>query len=117
MIWTLPPGDDDFPVRWSIIKNSFSRRMNNILKSDQPLNHGAKGEAGFWQRRYWEHLIRDETDLNNHIDYIHYNPVKHGYVEDPINWDLSSFKKYCERGNYAVNWAPSKVIQEACWQE
>ncbi|BCY17459.1 MAG: transposase [Chloroflexi bacterium] len=110
MIWTLPEDDDNFPVRWSIIKNTFSRKMNSLLKSDAPPKCGAKGEAGYWQRRYWEHAIRDEIDLNNHIDYIHYNPVKHGYVQNPEDWKLSSFKKYQENGYYPPEWIPSKTI-------
>jgi putative transposase len=117
MIWTLPQGDDNYPLRWSIIKNSFSRHMNKSLKSCEPLNKGAKGEAGFWQRRYWEHVIRDDTDLSNHIDYIHFNPVKHGYVLNPEDWELSSFKKYCDKGYYVGNWSPSQKIQEAKWFE
>lgn len=110
MIWTLPKGDDDFPVRWCIIKNLFSRRMNKILGSDAPPKAGAKGEAGFWQRRYWEHAIRDEIDLNYHIDYIHYNPVKHGFVQNPEDWELSSFKKYQDNGYYPQDWAPSESL-------
>lgn len=110
MIWTLPEGDDNFPVRWSIIKNTFSRKMNSILGPEAPLKVGAKGEAGFWQRRYWEHVIRDEIDLNNHVDYIHYNPVKHGFVQNPEDWKLSSFKKYQEKGYYPPEWIPSITI-------
>jgi putative transposase len=117
MIWTLPHGDDNYPIRWSIIKNIFSRQMNKSMKSVEPIYKGAKGEAGFWQRRYWEHYIRDEIDLNNHIDYIHFNPVKHGYVNNPEEWELSSFKKYCQQGYYVGNWTPSITIQEANWFE
>ncbi|CAH1189692.1 hypothetical protein NTGBS_1090004 [Candidatus Nitrotoga sp. BS] len=72
----LPPDDADYPLRWSLIKAGFSRRLakgEHIRASRQ-----AKREWGIWQRRYWEHQIRDETDLARHVDYLHYNPVKHG---------------------------------------
>ena len=82
-IWRLPPDDADYPLRWSLIKAGFSRRLakgERICASRQ-----AKHERGIWQRRYWEHQIRDEIDLARHVDYIHYNPVKHGWVTHPGN--------------------------------
>ncbi|WP_281648295.1 transposase [Parendozoicomonas sp. Alg238-R29] len=85
-IWQLPDGDDDFSTRWSLIKASFSRELHGSA------NH--KGERSIWQKRFWEHLIRDEGDLHNHIDYIHNNPVKHGYVETPSEWSYSSWGRY-----------------------
>src|SRR5262249_15774863 len=76
-LWSLPQGDDDFPMRWRLIKSSFSQ----ALPSDESIScsRRRKAERGIWQRRYWEHLIRDELDWQRHVDYIHYNPVKHGY--------------------------------------
>ncbi len=77
-VWSLPPGDTDFPLRWSLIKSGFSRRLvSRILRSKSQI---AKREKGIWQRRYWEHAIRNDADLERHVDYIHFNPVKHGYV-------------------------------------
>jgi len=74
-VWTLPAGDGDFSTRWHDIKARFSAR---ILKYEQLSRHRAhKGERGIWQRRFWEHTIRDERDLQRHIDYVHYNPIKH----------------------------------------
>ncbi|MGH8498220.1 MAG: REP-associated tyrosine transposase [Methylococcales bacterium] len=75
-LWTLPVSDCDYPTRWMLIKAGFSRRMPN----DERVNKSrmTKGERGLWQRRYWEHLIRDERDYVRHVDYIHYNPLKHG---------------------------------------
>jgi putative transposase len=77
-IWSLPAHDSDFSLRWSLIKASFSHRLPPAL-SRSP-SKIAKREKGLWQRRYWEHAIRDEADLMRHIDYIHFNPVKHGLV-------------------------------------
>jgi putative transposase len=83
-LWQLPEGDSDYATRWSHIKSSFSRR----LPITEPRNHSriAKRERGIWQRRYWEHLIRDERDYRAHVHYIHNNPVKHGYVTDARDW-------------------------------
>jgi len=91
-IWQLPPGDADFALRWSLIKSGFSRA---IPKHEyiRPSRAG-KRERGLWQRRYWEHLIRDDNDLARHVDYIHYNPVKHGLVQRAIDWPHSSIHRY-----------------------
>jgi putative transposase len=95
-LWQLPPGDDDFPIRWYLIKSRFSRSIKSgeaISKSRQ-----RKGERGLWQRRYWEHVIRDETDYYRHADYIHYNPLKHGYVQAVKDWQYSSFHRWAAQG-------------------
>ena len=88
-IWTLPEGDCDFSARWRDIKKTFSRNIE--------MRH-------IWQSRFWEHTIRDEIDLNQHIDYIHYNPVKHGYVESPAQWPHSSIHRFIEKGLLAADW-------------
>ena len=95
-IWQLPMGDDDFSERWRFIKYYFSVGM----KADQ--NH--RREKSIWQRRFWEHLIRDENDWRHHMDYIYYNPVKHGYVSRPIDWPYSSFKRDVGKGLYSADW-------------
>jgi putative transposase len=102
-IWRLPPEDSDFPMRWRLIKAHFSR----ALARSEPMSASRvrKGERGIWQRRYWEHMIRDELDLQRHLDYIHYNPVKHGYVKRASEWPHSSFQRYVEHGYYPENWA------------
>ena len=69
-----------------------------------------KGERGIWQRRYWEHVIRDERDLHNHLDYIHYNPVKHGYVKTAVEWPYSSIHRYVAQEHYPKNWAASPNV-------
>lgn len=82
-IWTFPANDADFATRWRLIKSHFSR----ALPSTERINNSRKqkSELGIWKRRYWEHLIRDDLDYQRHIDYIHYNPVKHGYVEKAVD--------------------------------
>lgn len=100
---TLPVGDADYPTRWALIKAGFSRR----LPADERRSRSrlAKGERGIWQRRYWEHLIRDERDYAHHVDYCHYNPVKHGYVQRAADWPHSTFHREVERGTYPFDWA------------
>ena len=101
-IWRLPPGDVDFPMRWSLLKAGFSRRIDKGERL-RP-SRVAKRERGIWQRRYWEHQIRDETDLARHVDYIHYNPVKHGWVTRAVDWPHSTLHGYIERGIMASDW-------------
>ncbi len=75
-IWTLPPGDADYQTRWALIKAGFSRAIP--VGERRSMSRIKRGERGIWQRRYWEHLIRDNQDFEQHVDYIHWNPVKHG---------------------------------------
>ncbi len=101
-IWSLPEDDDNFPMRWSLIKARFSRQIKKgevISKSRQ-----RKGERNIWQRRYWEHVIRDKVDFYRHVDYIHYNPVKHGYVDSVKAWQYSSFHRWVKDGGYSDDW-------------
>ena len=101
-LWTLPTNDNDFAKRWMLIKAGFSRQLPKRERiSDSRKN---KGERGLWQRRYWEHLIRDETDFARHVDYIHYNPVKHGYVTRAVDWPLSTIHQYVAEGLLDDNW-------------
>jgi putative transposase len=110
-IWTLPSGDADFPTRWRRIKSDFSRRLPLTERISPARLH--RGERGIWQRRYWEHQIRDERDFANHLDYIHYNPVKHGWAATPADWPHSSFADYVTRGVYAPNWASPVALEIA----
>jgi putative transposase len=102
-VWTLPPGDVDYASRWKAIKAVFSRR----LPRDEtiPTPRLARGERGVWQRRYWEHTIRDEADYTAHVDYVHINPLKHGLVAHVRDWPYSSFHRCVGRGMYALEWA------------
>lgn len=101
-IWRLPDGDADFPLRWSLIKATFSREIpkNEVIRRSRIV----KRERGIWQRRYWEHQIRDDDDLEQHVAYIHNNPVKHGYVTRAIDWLHSSIHREVVRGNVNGNW-------------
>jgi putative transposase len=112
-IWTLPSGDRDYPGRWKAIKSSFSRSLE---KSGIPVEKRQDGSALVWQRRYWEHTIRDDDDLNRHIDYIHMNPVKHGLAKRVADWPYSSFHRYVRHGLLPLDWA-SEVISDTTWGE
>jgi putative transposase len=100
-IWELPEGDADFSMRWSLIKGGFSRGLDPQLRSASKI---VKREKGIWQRRYWEHAIRDDNDFQRHIDYIHFNPVKHGHVTRVVDWPHSSFHRYVARGILTADW-------------
>jgi putative transposase len=108
-IWTLPPGDNDFSTRWRLIKTWFTKHCDNRSEFRPNASRIKKGEQALWQHRYWEHLLRDEDDFARHIDYIHYNPVKHGYVDKPDDWKYSSFQRYVERGILPENWGESII--------
>ncbi len=100
-IWRLPPGGADYPTRWALIKAGFSR---GIPKGERIRpSRSAKREPGIWQRRYWAHLIRDGQDLQTHVDYIHHNPVKHGYVAQ-ASWPHSSIRCGIRIGWMKVDW-------------
>ena len=101
-IWRLPENDANYSVRWSLLKAGFSRRIEKT-ESIAP-SRALKRERGLWQRRFWEHQIKDEDDLARHIDYIHYNPVKHGWTDSPVKWAHSTLHGYIERGLLPENW-------------
>ncbi len=101
-IWKLPEGDADFSTRWSLIKRDFTinflkARGNESMQGTSRLEHRLRG---IWQKRFWEHQIRDERDLQTHVDYIHYNPVKHGWVAQLEDWPWSTYHNYVECGDY-----------------
>ncbi|MCI5120689.1 MAG: transposase [Candidatus Electrothrix sp. AUS4] len=108
-IWTLPEGDANYPMRWSLIKAGFSR----CIPADEQRSKSriAKGERGIWQRRYWEHLIRDEQDYTNHVNYIHYNPVKHGHVARVADWPYSTFHRAVKNGQYPLDWSEKPIFR------
>lgn len=105
-IWTLPEGDADFAKRWGMIKRHVSQSCAHLVKGDeQPASSKLKrNESNFWQRRYWEHKIRDEADLARHLDYIHWNPLKHGLVDTVQHWPYSTFHRFVAEGVYPENW-------------
>ena len=101
-VFTLPPGDADFSGRWRRIKGDFS---NGLIAADAAGRRHASGELALWQRRFWEHTIRNEDDFTRHVDYIHFNPVKHGLVSRVAAWPHSSFHTYVRRGILPDDWA------------
>lgn len=105
-IWTLPIGDEDYPNRWRAIKARFTSEWLRIGGQEHEIaaGYGHQRRRGIWQPRYMEHTIRDEEHLHNHADYLHYNPVKHGYVRRPADWPWSSFHRYVSSGDYPAGW-------------
>jgi putative transposase len=93
--------DTDFSIRWNLIKSGFSRGLDSRPRSSSKVR---KREKGIWQRRYWEHAIRNERDLDRHVDYVHFNPVKHGHVTRVVDWPHSSFHRYVEKGLLVSDW-------------
>ncbi len=104
-IMTLPDGDADFSTRWRLIKGNFSRQIEKHEWISA--SRDRRRERGIWQRRFWEHMIRDQDDFNRHADYIHWNPVKHACVSRVSDWPHSSFHDYVRRGIYRPDWCGS----------
>jgi putative transposase len=101
-IWQMPSDNGDYALRWRMIKSQFSRNFSaNEQRSSSKIKHR---EKGIWQRRYWEHQIRDDVDMQRHVDYIHYNPVKHGLVSQVKDWPHSTFHKHVALGMVDENW-------------
>ncbi|QCF26476.1 REP-associated tyrosine transposase [Hydrocarboniclastica marina] len=111
-IWTMPESHYNFSKRWGMIKAACSRRLNENAGAYFPksFSQQRRRENTLWQRRFWEHQIRDQRDLNNHLDYLHYNPVKHGLVSRPEDWPYSSFHRYLNAGFYEQGWGAGENI-------
>ncbi len=108
-IWTLPAGDADFSTRWRLIKTWFTKHCDEQYKSAPNKARIKKQQQAVWQHRYWEHGIKDEVDFEHHVNYIHYNPVKHGYVERAVDWQYSSIHKYIKRGIVSDGWGAGNI--------
>ena len=110
-VWTLPPDDSNYSARWRMIKAGFSKSV----AGHEPVSasRAQKGERGIWQRRFWEHTVRDAEDYAAHVDYVHFNPVKHGYVARPADWPHSTFHRSVARGLYPEDWAVRPDITQA----
>jgi putative transposase len=102
-IWSLPLNDADFSIRWNLLKGRFSRGIppNERISTSRE----TRRERGIWQRRFWAHLIENQDDFNRHVDYIHWNPVKHGKVNKVVDWPYSSFHRYVKQSVYSNEWA------------
>ncbi|MEO0530902.1 MAG: transposase [Planctomycetota bacterium] len=111
-VWKLPRGDDDYSNRWSRLKAGFTTRYLASDGTEAPVSvsRAVRGERGVWQRRFYEHVIRDEDDLRRCLDYIHLNPVKHGLVSRARDWPWSSFHRYVRAGEYDVDWGGSPEL-------
>ena len=115
-VWTLPDGDANYAARWRLIKEAFTR---GYCKSYGPGERTEaarmRGEQPVWQRRFWEHTIRDDRDFADHIDYIHLNPIEHGLVYAPRDWPHSTFAKWVERGVYDSTWGSGEMPEWPEW--
>ena len=112
-IWTLPPGDANYALRWNLIKRLVSQATRHLVKAPLNRSRQQRRELGLWQRRFWEHQIRDEQDLVKHVEYIHWNPVKHGCVARVMDWPYSSFHRHVNQGLYPLDWASGDDANDA----
>jgi putative transposase len=120
-IWTLPPGDAEYSLRWSRIKERFTKSYLASGGTEAPVSKSrvTHRERGVWQRRFWEHVVRDEDDLKHCADYIHSNPVKHGLVKSPCDYPYSSFLQWVTSGDYQLDWGADGAsdVRGAEWEE
>lgn len=114
-IWTLPQGDSNYSERWRKIKASFTRFL---LHKEVNIYKNQSGQYNLWQRRFWEHTIQNNRDFEAHVNYIHYNPVKHGYVARARDWKYSSFHRYVREKKLSLNWAGNNnLVQLSTFKE
>jgi putative transposase len=107
-IWTLPDGDVDYSTRWAAVKRFVSTSVGEEFAYGRTTRSRQRHrESTIWQRRFWEHMIRDEVDFERHLDYIHFNPVKHGYAKRAIDWPFSTFGRHVKDGIYPPDWGGS----------
>jgi len=111
-VWTLPAGDANFAVRWAMIKRYVTRHCgrHSPATACTSASRKARNEGLIWQRRYWEHQVRDQQDMDRCIDYLHWNPVKHNYVRAVVDWPFSSFHRHVQQGHYPAGWGGPGVI-------
>ncbi|ANG61731.1 transposase [Marinobacterium aestuarii] len=111
----LPAGDCNYAIRWSLIKSRFSRNIPPYERRSK--SQSRRGERGIWQRRYWEHAIRNEQDYRAHLDYIHINPLKHGLVERVSDWPYSTFHHSVAKGLYREDWADDCQARQLAYDD
>jgi len=112
-IWTLPKGDSDYGIRWSLIKRYVTKRCRGQLNAAIPVSESRwkRHEGNLWQRRFWEHHIRSQADYQSICDYIHINPVKHGLCKHPQDWPYSSIHRFIQQGIYPQNWRNQRRVR------
>ena len=109
-LWTLPESDSDYSTRWRLIKSAVTAEIGHVVEaSSVSVSRRKRGERSVWQRRFWEHTIRDEADFRIHCDYLHFNPVKHGLCAAPKLWPYSSFHRFVREGRYELEWGSQEV--------
>ena len=113
-VWRLPAGDAKVSMRWSLIKHAFSSGLAPSIPSE---SQRTRREKGIWQRRFWDHQIRDDNDLARHVEYIHFNPVKHGLVREVRDWPFSSFHRWVKRGDLPPEWGLVQAVGGAGFGE
>jgi putative transposase len=108
-LWSLPPGDSDYAKRIGRLKVLFTRSIRDAghVDSRDSMSRDKHREGSVWQRRFWEHTLKDEAELSGYLDYIHHNPVKHGWAACPHTWKASSFRHWVSRGLYEIEWGCS----------
>jgi putative transposase len=118
-VWTLPNGDHDYSKRWGLIKARFTKGAKGLFHRDEWLTDSKRKhrEGTLWQRRFWEHEIRDEDDFSRHLDYLYYNPVKHGLVRTVAEWPYSTFHRDVKKGFYPQDWGGDGVTSEGNFGE
>jgi len=118
-VWTLPPNDSDFSGRWAAIKRRVTRAYVEAVGQDvvESASRIARREGSLRQRRFWEHRIRDEEDLRRHVDYVYWNPVKHGYVDRVADWPHSTFHRDVARRIYPPDWGGGDTVSDGPFGE
>jgi len=120
-LWTLPTDDPDFSIRLRLIKTYVTKHYGHQLGINQAVSRSRqkRGESNLWQRRFWEHLIRDEQDFIRHCDYIHYNPVRHRLCTHPQDWQFSSIHRFISQGIYPPNWGRDEIpeMPQVIWDD
>ena len=113
-IWTLPDGDDDYSTRWKRIKGGFTDAYLAAggWEGERSASRRKRGERAVWQRRFWEHTVRDENDHERCMNYVHWNPVKHGLVTRVADYEWSSFHRWVRSGEYDAHWGEGEVPQD-----
>ena len=119
-LWTLPEGDQDFSKRWALIKRSVSKHACHLVTREGGVEHHVRQrhrENPLWQQRFWEHAVRNDEDFKAHMDYVHYNPLRHGLVERVEDWPYSTFHRYVREGFYPRDWGNAPVLPEGKYGE